>query len=110
MRSGECRDTVYTITPMQNIPGCENHPDPIFMQYGDSIDIPFTNPLNGTDRKVTVALDEVAPIIQCGFRPDITSINEVSVDGKTLYHYMLKTDGDGGKLADAQLTYNVTVS
>ena len=35
----------------------------------------FQNPLPGASREVTVQLDEVSPIVECGFFPDTNSIN-----------------------------------
>jgi len=109
--SGECQNTQYTITPYQNYSECVGY------DYGSRSplkDVPFVNPLNGASREVTVQLDEVAPVVECGFLvPNTNSAN--MVDGKTLYHYMLKTEGVGRRLNDARLKdagffYNVTVS
>jgi len=55
---------------------------------------------------VTVHLDDKAPVIQCGFHPDSSSTNKV--DGKTLYHYMLRTEASRLKMSDAGFFYNVT--
>ena len=108
--SGSCRNTVYTLTPLQNISSCNDHvPKPV----GAFAPIAFKNPLYGTSKNVTVQLDDEAPVIECGFHhPDSTSLNKV--DGKTLYHYMTKSEqrdgGDGFRLNDARFFYTVTVS
>ncbi|KAL9191170.1 hypothetical protein ACHAXT_000876, partial [Thalassiosira profunda] len=98
---GTCRDSTWTITPWQNLPECDDR-EPV-----GAYNIPFENPLIGRFREVTVPLDEDAPVVTCGFRPDDTSINEVADDNRTLYHYMLTSDGPGTQLSDAQLFYNV---
>ena len=108
---GICQNTEYTITPFQNYSECVGY------DYGPSSplkDVPFENPLNGTPKVVTVQLDDEAPIVECGFFvPNANSVNVVN--DKTLYHYMLKTEGGGRRLNDARLKdagffYNVTVS
>lgn len=101
---GSCRDTVYKLTPAQDISEC-NGREPVVV---GNWTIPYENPLRGASREVSVALDTEAPVVQCGFRPDSASINEV--DGQTLYHYMLRTDREGRRLSDARLFYEVTVS
>uniref|UniRef100_A0A7S4M8E9 Uncharacterized protein n=1 Tax=Odontella aurita TaxID=265563 RepID=A0A7S4M8E9_9STRA len=101
---GSCRNTKYRLTPVQNVPECHN------VTNVGPFKIPFTNPLSGVSKEVYVVLDEEAPFVECGFRSDKTSINEISDDGKTLYHYMLKTHGNGFKLTDADFWYHVTVS
>jgi len=109
--SGECQNTEYTITPSQNYSECVGY------DYGSRSplkDVPFVNPLSGTPKVVTMQLDEVAPVVECGFLvPNAYSAN--MVDGKTLYHYMLKTEGSGRRLNDARLKdagffYTVAVS
>ena len=61
-----------------------------------------------------VDIDVDPPVVECRFlAPNTNSAN--MVDGKTLYHYMLKTEGGGRRLNDARLKdagffYNVTVS
>ena len=58
---------------------------------------------------MTVQLDEVAPVVTCGFFPDTNSMN--LVDEKTLYHYILKKDGgDNAQKQDARFFYTVAVS
>lgn len=104
--SGSCRDTTYTLTPVQNIPKCDGYfaPPPLNME--------FVNPLEGNTKLVTVQLDEEAPVVVCGFL-GVNPFNMIAgpIDGNTaLYHYMLKTDGDGSRLNDARFFYNVTVS
>mmetsp|Transcript_14030 Transcript_14030/g.41087 ORF Transcript_14030/g.41087 Transcript_14030/m.41087 type:complete len:409 (+) Transcript_14030:3459-4685(+) len=99
---GSCRNTKYRLTPVQNVPECHN------VTNVGPFKIPFTNPLSGVSKEVYVVLDEEAPFVECGFRSDKTSINEISDDGKTLYHYMLKTHGNGFKLTDADFWYHVT--
>lgn len=102
---GSCRDTVYKLTPLQDIPGCEGR-NVIYTRNGTDTEIAFVNPLNGTSKEVTVELDIEDPSITCGFTAD--GINEVSADGKTLYHYMLESEEmNGQSLVDAQLTYEV---
>ena len=106
--SGTCQDTKYTVTPFQDYPDCNNVTDV------GPFNLTFVNPLNGTSRDVTVQLDKDAPIVECGFFvPNANSINVVN--DKSLYHYMLKTEGGGRRLNDARLKdagffYNVTVS
>ena len=105
---GECQNTVYKLEPFQDYPECNDRTDV------GPFNLTFQNPLNGTAREVTVQLDEVAPAVECGFLvPNANSAN--MVDGKTLYHYMLKTEGGGRRLNDARLKdagffYDVTVS
>ena len=108
---GSCQNTEYTVTPFQNYSEC------VGFDYGSRSplkDVPFENPLAGTPKVVTVQLDEIDPIVECGFFvPNANSINVV--DCKKLYHYMLKTEGGGTRLNDARLKnsgffYNVTVS
>ena len=107
---GECQNTVYRLEPFQDYPECNDLDDAKIGPFN----LTFQNPLNGTAREVTVQLDEVAPVVECGFLvPNTNSAN--MVDGKTLYHYLLKTDGGGRRLNDARLKnagffYNVTVS
>lgn len=100
--SGSCYDTVYSLTPSQNISACDGR-SPV-----GAFEIPFENPLFGNAREVTVQLDEEAPVVQCGFNSDASTTNEV--DGKTLYHYMQESDMSGVKLADAGFVFDVTVS
>ena len=97
-----CDNTEYTITPSQNYPECNDQPEV------GPFDLPFTNPLFGNTKTVTLQLDEEAPTVECGFIPNSNSINVI--EGKTLYHYMLKSDRAGDRLEDSQLFYDVTVS
>ena len=104
-----CENTKYTITPFQDYPECNNRTDV------GPFDLTFTNPLPGASREVTVQLDEVAPVVECGFLVHNANSSANMVDGQTLYHYMLKTEGGGRRLNDARLKdagffYNVTVS
>jgi len=61
-----------------------------------------------------VDIDVVPPVVECRFL--VPSANSAKIaEGKTLYHYMLKTEGGGRRLNDARLKdaglfYNVTVS
>ena len=55
-----------------------------------------------------VDIDVVPPVVECGFIPNVKSINKV--EGNTLYHFMSKADGDGNRLEDARFFYNLTVS
>mmetsp|Transcript_2549 Transcript_2549/g.3954 ORF Transcript_2549/g.3954 Transcript_2549/m.3954 type:complete len:1065 (-) Transcript_2549:183-3377(-) len=97
---GTCRETVYKLTPVQDIPAC-NDREPVGV-----FDIAYDNPLYGASKEVTVQIDDEAPVVHCGFLPDSTSFNKI--DDKTLYHYMSKSNNDGHKLDDAQFIYNVT--
>jgi len=54
-----------------------------------------------------VDIDDGPPNVTCGFFPDTNSINVL--DEKTLYHYMLKKDGDNAQKQDARFFYTVTV-
>lgn len=103
-----CDNTEYTITPSQDYPECNNRTDVVRGIFK----IPFENPLIGTTKTVTLQLDQEAPAVECGFIiPNSNSINKIDeIDGKTLYHYMLKSDRAGDRLEDAQFYYNVTVS
>ena len=104
---GSCRETQYTLTPLQNIIACNDR-----ISSGPPSNIPFQNPLSGVSKNVTVQLDDEPPVIQCGFRLDSTSgINVVSPDGKTLYHYMMKlADSSEDRFNEAKFFYNVVVS
>ena len=84
---GSCGDTVYTITPFQDYPSCNNQTDV------GPFNLTFVNPLPGASREVTVQLDDIAPAIECGFVPNAESINVIKDDKKTLYHYMTQSDG-----------------
>ena len=55
-----------------------------------------------------VDIDVDPPVVNCGFIPNVNSINKV--EGNTLYHFMSKADGDGNRLEDARFFYNLTVS
>jgi len=107
---GLCQNTVYKLEPFQDYPECNDRTD-----IGP-FNLTFQNPLNGTAREVTVQLDEEAPVVECGFlAPNANNANMVDGDGKTLYHYMLKTEGGGRRLNDARLKnsrffYKVIVS
>ena len=108
---GECQNTVYKLTPVQNIPECNDFTD---IELNNNVTISYVNPLLGASKEVTVQLDEVVPVVECGFlAPNANSANKV--DGKTLYHYLLKTEGSGRRLNDARLKdagffYTVEVS
>ena len=84
---GSCHDTVYTLTPFQDYPEC-NDRDPV-----GPFNIEFVNPLPGASREVTMQVDNVAPSVECGFLPNAKSINVIEDDKKTLFHYMTQTDG-----------------
>lgn len=103
--SSTCENTEYTITPYQNYTECvSSAADKEF-----NSEYPFDPLLEGDPRVVTVQLDKLAPNVTCGFFPDANSINVV--DDKTLYHYMLKKDGDdNAQKQDARFFYTVTVS
>ena len=104
---GNCSKTHYTVTPLQNIAACIGH-----NSSGPQFNIPFDNPLAGAAKIVTVQLDDDPPVIQCGFHlDDTTGINEVSPDGKTLYHYTIKlADSSEFRFNEARFFYNVVVS
>jgi hypothetical protein len=104
---GSCRETHYTVTPVQNIPACNGR-----NSSGPPLNIPFENPLFGVSRNVTVQLDEEPPVVQCGFHLDSTlGIDDVSDDGRTLYHYMMKlSDSPEDRFNEAKFFYNVVVS
>ena len=74
-----------------------------------SFSIPYENPLYGNSRDVTVNLDNVAPVVQCGFKEDESSLNVVE-GNKTLYSYMPNFDVNGLRLEDSLFYYHVTVS
>lgn len=97
-----CDNTEYTITPSQNYPECNGRTDV------GPFNLPFTNPLFGNTKIVTLQLDQEAPAVECGFISNSNSINVI--EGKTLYHYMLTSDRAGDRLEDSQLYYDVTVS
>lgn len=99
-----CDSTEYTITPSQNYPECDGLDDAEIGPFN----LPFTNPLFGTTKTVTLQLDDEAPAVECGFINNSNSVNVI--EGKTLYHYMLKSDRAGDRLEDSQLYYDVTVS
>lgn len=105
--SGSCRETNYTVRPLQNIPACNGR-----NSSGPPLYIPFQNPLRGEAAIVTVQLDYDPPVIQCGFhRECIPGINVVSPDGRTLYHYRSKqTDISDYEWNKAKFFYNVVVS
>jgi len=66
---------MFTLTPEQNVPGCRDT---------DS----FQNPLPGMKSKIRVNLDDIAPVVECGFHNDLTSKNRNTVvQGKILIHY-----------------------
>ena len=64
---------------------------------------------------MTLQLDEVDPIIDCGFN-DADSLNKVSPDGKILFVYAgdklldLAYEKGTSELQDTNLFYNITVS
>eukprot|EP00957_Ditylum_brightwellii_P148868 11333262-Ditylum_brightwellii.AAC.1 len=99
-KRGTCRDTVYTLTPVQDIPACNDH-GPV-----GRFNIAYENPLYGDSKEVTVELDDEAPVVRCGFRPDSNSFNRV--EGKTLYHYVLTNKKDGRGMDDARFVFDVT--
>ena len=81
------------------------------MAEKDIIGILESLPNGYTDADLDAAeakLDEVAPEVEYGFLPQPNSIN--IIENKTLFHYMLDTDGDQMRLNDARFFYNVTVS
>lgn len=89
---GSCYDTVYTITPVQDLPQCEGY------NPGPPLNETFENPLLGTQRQVTVRLDAVAPSVECGFYDN---------GDKTLYHYMSSSDEDQPRLVNARFWYKI---
>ena len=104
---GLCREANYMVTPLQNIPACNGR-----NSSGPPFNIPFSNPVYGDPKFVTVQLDDDPPVIQCGFHRECTpGINVVSPDGRTLYHYRSKlTDISVYELNKARFFYNVAVS
>ena len=104
---GSCRETQYTVTPLQNITACNGR-----NSSGDPFYIPFINPLAGVSKNVTVQLDDEPPVIQCGFHLDSTlGIDYISDDGRTLYHYMIKlSDSSEDRFNEAKFFYDVVVS
>jgi len=104
---GSCSETHYKVTPLQNIVACNDR-----YSSGPPFNISFSNPLSGDPKFVTVQLDDDPPVIRCGFHLDDTSgINEVSPDGKTLYHYTMKlADSSEFRFNEARFFYNVVVS
>jgi len=73
---GECQNTVYKLEPFQDYPECDNRPDVV----SGIFTIPFQNPLSGASKEVTVQLDEVAPVVECGFLvPNANSANVLDV-------------------------------
>lgn len=109
---GSCYETTYKLTPVQNIPECNgtNFTD---IELNNNVTISFENPLLGSPKVVTMQLDEVAPVVECGFFPQPNSINVI--ENKTLYYYLSDTDMNALRLNDARLNdahfyYNVTVS
>ena len=104
---GSCRETHYTVTPVQNITACSDR-----NTSGSPFNITFVNPLSGVLKNVTVQLDEKPPVVQCRFRLDSTlGIDDVSDDGRTLYHYMMKlSDSSEDQFNEASFFYNVVVS
>ena len=104
---GSCRETQYTLTPLQNITACND-----CNSSGPPSNIPFQNLLTGVSKIVTLQLDDRPPVIQCGFRGECTpGVNVVSDDGRTLYHYRSKlTDISDYELNKAKFFYDVVVS
>jgi len=70
--SGECENTMFHLTPEQSVTGCDDSES-------------FQNPLLGLTSKIKVNLDEIAPVVECGFHDDPSWENVVQ--GKTLFHY-----------------------
>ncbi len=104
---GSCREANYMVTPLQNIPACNGR-----NSSGPPFNIPFSNPLYGDPKFVTVQLDDDPPVIQCGFHRECTpGINVVSPDGRTLFHYRSRlTEILDFQLNEAKFFYNVAVS
>jgi hypothetical protein len=104
---GLCREANYMVTPLQNIPACNGR-----NSSGPPFNIPFSNPLYGDPKFVTMQLDDDPPVIQCGFHRECTpGINVVSPDGRTLYHYTMKlADSSEFRFNEARFFYNVVVS
>lgn len=102
--SSNCNNTMYTLTPFQNITSCEGRAPVVI---GD-IKIEFENPLRGNEREVILHVDDEGPVVKCGFRaPSNAGIN--IIDDNTLYHYLNTNDGAFGSLDDANFFYEVTV-
>eukprot|EP00581_Thalassiosira_minuscula_P005786 CAMPEP_0183744146 /NCGR_PEP_ID=MMETSP0737-20130205/65580_1 /TAXON_ID=385413 /ORGANISM="Thalassiosira miniscula, Strain CCMP1093" /LENGTH=2327 /DNA_ID=CAMNT_0025979781 /DNA_START=237 /DNA_END=7220 /DNA_ORIENTATION=- len=97
--NGECHNTEYTLTPIQDISEC-NHGT-----VSGPFDIIYENPLPGPSKVVTLQLDDEPPSVECGFH-GVGGRNMII--GNTLYHYALPTDVDQSRLKDARFYYNVT--
>lgn len=102
--SSNCHNTMYTLTPVQNITSCEGRAP---VGIGD-LEIVFENPLRGNEREVILDVDDEGPVVECGFRaPSSAGIN--MIDGNTLYHYLNTNDSAFDSLDDANFFYEVTV-
>ena len=104
--TGTCAETVYTLKPYQNITGCDDTTNSFgheLAKIQDDEDLPFQNPLKGLPKTVTLQVDEVDPVIECGFQ-DTSKIHVV--DKKTLFYYV---DSWDTKPKDANFFYKVTV-
>ena len=99
--AGTCHDTLYTLTPYQDISRCEN------ARPAGFYNITFENPLRGKDesvKKVTLQVDEEDPVVTCGFH-DVDKVNVVEKD--TLFYYYDK--GSESTLIDSNFFYNIMV-
>jgi len=103
--TGTCAETVYTLKPYQDITGCDDTTNSFgheLAKIQDDEDLPFQNPLYGLPKTVTLQVDEVDPVIECGFQ-DTSKIHVV--DKKTLFYYV---DSWDTKPKDANFFYKVT--
>jgi len=104
-QSGTCAETVYTLTPLQNIADCANTANAFGHELAatqQNSDLPFQNPLNGMQKMVTLQVDAEDPIIECGFH-DTSSLHVV--ENKTLFYYV---DSYDTTPKDANFFYNIT--
>ena len=88
------------LTPKQNYPECDNWNK-----------TPFTNPLVGSKKTVTVHVDNEDPVVICGFHNILDHNPRIHIDGKTLFHYTGKlVAAEESPLEPSSLFYKVTVS
>ena len=103
--SGSCRDTIYRLSPLQDLPLCNG------ITGVGPFDMGFVNPLYGSTKTVIVQLDDKDPVVQCRFlRLDSNGYGIRVIEGNTLYHYMTKTERDGLRLINTGFSYSVDVS
>ena len=96
------------LTPWQDIPECRDKPDVVPCPQGNATNwtLPVESKLYGKGKrveKITVQVDEVDPIVNCGFH-DIDHFNVV--ENNTLFYYGWSKEPG---LEDANFFYNITV-